>query len=125
VSAVSHEDFRAVLHGLNPATGEVLVPSAKGNGERRAGWDATFNAPKSVSIQALVGNDARLAQAHRAAVGRALIELEGYALSRQQRGHEWAITGTSSRPASTTSPRGLRRVVMTAPARTRISTRMS
>ena len=48
---VSPDDFRAVLYGQNPATGEVLVPNAKGNGERRAGWDATFNAPKSVSIQ--------------------------------------------------------------------------
>ena len=31
----------------------------------RAGWDATFNAPKSVSIQALVGGDWKLIQAHR------------------------------------------------------------
>jgi conjugative relaxase-like TrwC/TraI family protein len=90
---VSPDDFRAVLRGLNPATGEVLVPNAQGSDERRAGWDATFNAPKSVSIQALVGNDARLAQAHRIAVSRALTELEGYALSRQHGGHEWVITG--------------------------------
>jgi len=90
---VSSDDFRAVLHGLNPATGEVLVPNARGSDERRAGWDATFNAPKSVSVQALVGSDARLAEAHRNAVSRALTELEGYALSRQHGGHEWVITG--------------------------------
>ncbi len=89
---VSPEDFRAVLHGLSPASGEVLVPNAKGSDERRAGWDATFNAPKSVTIQALVGTDTRLAQAHRAAVERALQELERYALSRQHGGHEWVIT---------------------------------
>ncbi len=89
---VSPEDFRAVLHGLSPASGEVLVPNAKGSDERRAGWDATFNAPKSVTIQALVGADTRLAQAHRTAVERAFQELERYALSRQHGGHEWVIT---------------------------------
>jgi conjugative relaxase-like TrwC/TraI family protein len=90
---ISPDDFRAVLHGQNPASGQVLVPNAKGSDERRAGWDATFNAPKSLSIQALVGDDARLADAHRAAVSRALTELERYALSRQHGGHEWVVTG--------------------------------
>jgi conjugative relaxase-like TrwC/TraI family protein len=52
---VSPDDFRAVLQGQNPATAEALVQNAKGSDERRAGWDATFNAPKSLSIQALVG----------------------------------------------------------------------
>ncbi len=32
--------------------------------EHRAGWDATFSAPKSVSLTALVGGDERLRQAH-------------------------------------------------------------
>src|SRR5712692_7107242 len=90
---VSPSDFRAVLHGQNPETGQVLVPNAKGSDERRAGWDATFNAPKSVSIQALVGADTGLAEAHRTAVSRALTEVERYALSRQPGGHEWVITG--------------------------------
>ena len=90
---VSPDDFRAVLHGQHPATGEALVQTAKGSDERRAGWDATFNAPKSVSIQALVGSDGRLAEAHRVAVSRALAELEGFALSRQHGGQEWVITG--------------------------------
>ena len=48
---VATEDFRAVLRGLRPASGEVLVHKANGYDDRRAGWDATFNAPKSVSIQ--------------------------------------------------------------------------
>src|SRR5512146_41249 len=89
---VASEDFHAVLHGLRPSTGEVIVRNANGRSERRAGWDATFNAPKSVSIQALVGADTRLAQAHRAAVTRALAELEHYALSRQKGGSEWVVT---------------------------------
>lgn len=65
---VSEEQFRAVLRGLDPRTADVLVSAAAGRSERRAGWDATFNAPKSVSIQALVGRDERLSQAHGTAV---------------------------------------------------------
>jgi len=89
---VASEDFRAVLRGLRPSTGEVIVCNANGRSERRAGWDATFNAPKSVSIQALVGGDERLDEAHRVAVTRALAELERYALSRQRGGSEWVVT---------------------------------
>ena len=36
--------------------------------EHRAGWDATFSAPKSVSLTALVGGDERVREAHNAAV---------------------------------------------------------
>ena len=89
---ISSDDFRAVLQGQRPAAGDVLVRNANGHGERRAGWDATFNAPKSVSIQALVGGDSGLAAAHRHAVTRALHELEQYALSRRHGGSEWVAT---------------------------------
>jgi conjugative relaxase-like TrwC/TraI family protein len=107
--AVATEDFRAVLRGLRPASGEVLVPKANGYDDRRAGWDATFNAPKSVSIQSLVGDDQRLIEAHGKAVSRALEELEHYALSRRRGGSEWVVTGNivaarfdhiAARPAS-------------------------
>ena len=57
---VAPEDFRSILRGQRPGTAEVLVRNANGRTERRAGWDATFNAPKSVSIQALAGGDAEL-----------------------------------------------------------------
>jgi len=89
---VTTEAFRAVLRGLHPATGQVLVQQAGGYDDRRAGWDATFNAPKSVSIQALLGEDGRLLEAHRSSVSRALVELERYALSRQRGGSEWVVT---------------------------------
>ena len=89
---VAPEDFRAILRGQRPGTAEVLVRNANGRTERRAGWDATFNAPKSVSIQALAGGDAELTDAHRRAVSRALKELEHYALSRQKGGSEWVLT---------------------------------
>ena len=106
---ISTEDFRAVLRGLRPASGEVLVNKANGYDDRRAGWDATFNAPKSVSIQGLVGDDHRLIEAHEKAVSRALVELEQYALSRRRGGSEWVVTGNvvaarfdhiAARPAS-------------------------
>lgn len=89
---VATEAFRAVLHGLHPATGQVLVQQAAAYDDRRAGWDATFNAPKSVSIQALLGEDGRLIEAHRRSVSRALAEIEHYALSRQHGGTEWVVT---------------------------------
>jgi len=107
--AFASEDFRSILRGLNPASGEVLIHKANGYDDRRAGWDATFNAPKSVSIQGLVGDDHRLIEAHRTAVSRALVELEQYALSRRRGGSEWVVTGNvvaarfdhiAARPAS-------------------------
>lgn len=106
---IATEDFRAVLRGLRPASGEVLVHKANGYDDRRAGWDATFNAPKSVSIQGLVGDDHRLIEAHGKAVSRALVELEQYALSRRRGGSEWVVSGNvvaarfdhiAARPAS-------------------------
>ncbi|MGH7924383.1 MAG: MobF family relaxase [Candidatus Binatus sp.] len=89
---IASDDFRTVLRGQRPSNGEVLVRNANGRDDRRAGWDATFNAPKSVSIQALVGSDTALAEAHRRAVSRALEELEQYALSRRNGGSEWVST---------------------------------
>ncbi len=52
---VSRNDFSALLRGFHPRSGAVLVPAATHNGEHAAGWDSVFSAPKSVSIQALVG----------------------------------------------------------------------
>ena len=59
------------------ADGSVTKPV-----EHRAGWDATFSAPKSVSLTALVGGDERVKEAHRAAVTTALEELEKYTHAR-------------------------------------------
>jgi len=89
---IATDDFRVALSGLDPNTGAMLVHAAQREGERRAGWDATFNAPKSVSVQALVGSDPRLIAAHREAVEQALIELEKFAQARIHRGQEWVTT---------------------------------
>jgi conjugative relaxase-like TrwC/TraI family protein len=48
----------------------------------RAGWDATFSAPKSVSVTALVGGDERLREAHREAVRVAVDRMEAYVQAR-------------------------------------------
>ncbi len=89
---VSREDFSALLQGINPRSGAVLIPASTHNGEHRAGWDSVFSAPKSVSIQALIGGDGRLIPAHSRAVERALIEVEAYAMARQHGGREYVVT---------------------------------
>ena len=70
--AVSKADFMALANGQNPQTGEQMVKhriageqtnpdgSIAKTVEHRAGWDATFSAPKSVSLTALVGGDERV-----------------------------------------------------------------
>jgi conjugative relaxase-like TrwC/TraI family protein len=90
---VIHGDFSALLQGIHPHSGAVLVAKASGYDQHAAGWDGVFNAPKSVSIQALVGEDHRLLQAHRQAVERALVEVEKYAMARQHGGREFIATG--------------------------------
>jgi conjugative relaxase-like TrwC/TraI family protein len=88
--AVAEEHFARLADGQHPFTAEQLVchrvvqeyEGADGKAvapvEHRAGWDATFSAPKSVSLTALVGGDDRVRDAHRAAVNTALNELERY-----------------------------------------------
>lgn len=100
--AVTEEQFARLCEGLHPLTGERLVRHAVPKtylnfyGEqvtslaRRAGYDATFSAPKSVSLAALVGGDRRVSAAHRTAVGTAFGVLEEYA---QARGRPAETTG--------------------------------
>ncbi|MFM0354125.1 MobF family relaxase [Paraburkholderia nemoris] len=72
VGRVMSSEFRALLDGKLPDGGE-LQGGAEG---RRAGTDLTFSAPKSVSLQALVGGDVRLVGAHERAVSSALSYVE-------------------------------------------------
>jgi conjugative relaxase-like TrwC/TraI family protein len=89
---VAHEDFSALLQGINPHNGTVLVQKAGGYDKHAAGWDGVFNAPKSVGLQAMIGEDFRLLQAHRIAVERAVAEVEKYAMARQHGGREFVNT---------------------------------
>jgi len=91
---VSEEHFRHLTEGQHPITGEQLVRHKVAREyvnesgrktrtmEHRAGWDATFSAPKSVSLTALVGGDERLRKAHQESVSVALNELERYVQAR-------------------------------------------
>jgi conjugative relaxase-like TrwC/TraI family protein len=92
--AVGSEHFARLSEGQHPETGAQLVrhqTSKTYEGEygrevtsveHRAGWDATFSAPKSVSLTALVGGDERVREAHRESVRVALSELERYTQAR-------------------------------------------
>ncbi|HSZ01274.1 MAG TPA: MobF family relaxase [Terriglobales bacterium] len=91
---VREDHFHRLSEGQHPITGEQLVRHQTAReymnrrGEQvspmkhRAGWDATFSAPKSVSLTALVGGDERVRDAHRESVGVALNELERYVQAR-------------------------------------------
>ena len=87
-------EFSRLTEGKHPQTEEQMVKHRDGKEytnaegetvkpvEHRAGWDATFSAPKSVSLTALVGGDDRVRDAHRLAVTTALEELEKYTHAR-------------------------------------------
>jgi conjugative relaxase-like TrwC/TraI family protein len=81
---ISDEAFQRVASNHHAATGEQLTERMAA--ARRAGFDATFNAPKSVSIQAFIGGDNRLVAAHETAVSEALAELETFATHQAGRG---------------------------------------
>src|ERR1700761_3063884 len=85
---VSHEQFAAIADGLHPETGEFLRPrhsadrvgmDGANESKARSLYDLTLSAPKSVSVQAIVGGDERLFEAHRKAVDVTLQEAEQYA----------------------------------------------
>ena len=88
---VAPEQFEVVREGLHPETGEFLRPRhsadrTNGDGSEqskaRSLYDLTFSAPKSISIQAMVGGDERLVAAHDKAVLEALAEAENHAATR-------------------------------------------
>ena len=86
--------FAQLSEGQRPETGQQLIKHQPArtyenehgrritSSEHRAGWDATFSAPKSVSLTALVGGDDRIREAHRESVRAALTELERYTQAR-------------------------------------------
>lgn len=64
--------------------GEAIRRSTRNSSTNRIGIDLTFSAPKSVSIQALVGQDPAILLAHDNAVKRALDEAEKMASARNK-----------------------------------------
>ena len=105
VGTVSAEDFAKLSQGQHPQTGEQLVRQRASyeyqdsdgktikTMEHRAGWDATFSAPKSISLTALVGGDERVREAHRESVRIAIDQLEHYTQARIGGNHPPETTG--------------------------------
>jgi len=103
--AVGNDHFARLSEGQHPSTEEQLVrhqvsrtyEGKQGREvtsvEHRAGWDATFSAPKSVSLTALVGGDERVQEAHRESVRVALGEIEHYTQARIGNVHAPETTG--------------------------------
>ena len=91
---VQSEQYERLCAGQDPHTGEQLIRPVKSREahnnhgeeitttEHRAGWDATFSAPKPVSLAALVGNDERIRTVHRESVDESLKALEEYMQAR-------------------------------------------
>ena len=103
--SVGAEEFARLSEGQHPESGAQLVKHQPAKTydneygkeitsvEHRAGWDATFSAPKSVSLTALVGGDERVRHAHRESVRIALGELERYTQARIGNIHAPETTG--------------------------------
>jgi len=88
---VQSEQFEALRQGHDPESGEFLRQrhsadrvAADGTTQSRGRnlYDFTISAPKSVSIMAKVGGDARLVEAHSKAAQEALKEVEHHASTR-------------------------------------------
>ncbi|KAK0330053.1 hypothetical protein LTR94_034345, partial [Friedmanniomyces endolithicus] len=74
--------FEQLLRG--EVAGQHLGRHRKEGIEHHPGWDFAVNAPKSVSIMALVASDDRIVAAHEKAVGVALSYLEEHATMRHR-----------------------------------------
>src|SRR5262245_32064039 len=102
---VKEEQFERLADGRHPLQAEQIVQHRVSSEyvnehgktvkamEHRAGWDATFSAPKSVSLRALVGGDERIREAHRVSVRSALNEMERYVQARMGGNHAPETTG--------------------------------
>src|SRR2546429_2367362 len=122
---VREDHFHRLSEGQHPITGEQLIRhqaareymNRRGDQvspmEHRAGWDATFSAPKSVSLTALVGGDDRVREAHRESVAVALDELERYTQARL--GGNLAASTTGTMDATNFTRRSVRPDVRTLP----------
>ena len=95
------DEFVRLCDNLHPQTGERLTlrqkttrteMSADGSeretANRRVFYDFTFSPPKSVSIAALVGDDARIVEAHEQAVTAAMNQLQTFAATRVRKDNQ-------------------------------------
>jgi conjugative relaxase-like TrwC/TraI family protein len=92
---VGTEAFLRLCENRHPASGETLTQrlnttrkdeAGSNAANRRIFYDFTFSPPKSVSVAAFVGEDARILEAHAQAVRSALREFETFATTRVRMG---------------------------------------
>ncbi|MXX90316.1 MAG: relaxase domain-containing protein [Boseongicola sp. SB0677_bin_26] len=81
---VAPSRFEAVLAGEVPGTEITLGRIRDGKREHRPGLDVTMQAPKSVSLAALVAGDGRIVRAHDEAVRATLDFVERHLLATRQ-----------------------------------------
>jgi conjugative relaxase-like TrwC/TraI family protein len=81
---VDQESYFALCDNLDPKTGKSLTPRQKTN--RRAGYDFTFSAPKSVSVMYELSGDERILTAFRDSVRETMEEIELEMKTRDRKG---------------------------------------
>ena len=94
---VGKRKFISILSGHVPGTDIRLGRVVAGEHQHRPGWDLTFSAPKSVSLEALLQGDKRVMRAHDKAVRATLDWVEAEFL--QTRGYN-PVTGRRPREAA-------------------------
>ena len=94
---VGKRKFISILSGHVPGTDIRLGRVVAGEHQHRPGWDLTFSAPKSVSLEALLHGDRRVMRAHDRAVRATLDWVEVEFL--QTRGYD-PVTGRRPREAA-------------------------
>jgi conjugative relaxase-like TrwC/TraI family protein len=82
--AVESARFRELLAGRVTSDGTSSRGFTRQDAHSRIGIDLTFSAPKSVSLQALIGGDGRIVEAHDRAVTRAIAVAEERAQARKK-----------------------------------------
>lgn len=90
---VDQESYFALCDNLDPNTGDKLTPRQKDN--RRAGYDFTFSAPKSVSVMYELTSDDRILSAFRDSVNETMQEVEAEMKTRVRKsgGDQDRVTG--------------------------------
>lgn len=82
--AVDQTQFARLLNGQLPDGRAIDTTFDKTKNMKRMGLDLTFSAPKSVSMQALVGGDRSVTDAHDKAVAKAIEQVERLAQTRKK-----------------------------------------
>ncbi len=101
---VDQESYFALCDNLDPKTREKLTPRQKDN--RRAGYDFTFSAPKSVSVMYKLTGNERILTAFRDSVKETMDEMEAEMKTRVRKGgnDQDRVTGNVAWAESSISP---------------------